>query len=235
MDASRVPFVENGEDFLLLTNIDGTAALANLAEGYRARLTWQPEHFPCLSLWMSFRGRKMAPWNGRHLALGMEPVCSPFGLGPGTARANNPLAAAGTPTAYPFKAAHAVRHEIPHRGGSPLMAPLRVVGIDFDHMHMGDLLREVHEHADAEIAGICDADPKRMQSAIANFSIPADQRLHRRRGLPQGDKARPRGAVRGAGGTCKIRRADRALRPAHRGRKALRDIGGRSAPDDCAR
>ena len=87
------------------TNIDGTAALANLAEGYRARLTWQPEHFPCLSLWMPFRGRKMPPWNGRHLAIGMEPVCSPFGLGPGTARANNPLAAAGTPTAYPFKAA----------------------------------------------------------------------------------------------------------------------------------
>ena len=24
------------------------------------------------------------------------------------------------------------------------MAPLRVAGINFDHMHMGDLLREVH-------------------------------------------------------------------------------------------
>lgn len=52
------------------------------------------------------------------------------------------------------------------------MAPLRVVGIDFDHMHMGDLLREVHEHPDAEIAGIFDRDPRRMQAAIANFAIP---------------------------------------------------------------
>ena len=34
----------------------------------------------------------------------------------------------------------------------------RVVGINFDHMHMGDLLRKVHEHPDAEIAGICDRD-----------------------------------------------------------------------------
>ena len=55
------------------------------------------------------------------------------------------------------------------------MAPLRVVGIDFDHMHMGDLLREVHEHADATIAGICDADPRRMQAAIANFAIGPDR------------------------------------------------------------
>jgi glucose-fructose oxidoreductase len=55
------------------------------------------------------------------------------------------------------------------------MAPLRVVGIDFDHMHMGDLLREVDEHADAEIAGVCDGDPKRMESAIAKFGIPADR------------------------------------------------------------
>jgi glucose-fructose oxidoreductase len=53
--------------------------------------------------------------------------------------------------------------------------PLRVVGIDFDHMHMGDLLREVHEHADAEIAGVCDPEPTRMRSAVANFAIPADR------------------------------------------------------------
>ena len=33
----------------------------------------------------------------------------------------------------------------------------RVVGINFDHMHMGDLLRQAHDHPGAEIAGICDA------------------------------------------------------------------------------
>ena len=47
-----------------------------------------------------------------------------------------------------------------------------ILGICFDHMHMGDLLRQVHEHPDAEIAGIYDPNRDRMASAIANFSIP---------------------------------------------------------------
>lgn len=55
------------------------------------------------------------------------------------------------------------------------MAPFRFVGMNFDHMHMGDLLRMVHEHPDAEIAGICDADPARMQPVIEKFQIPADR------------------------------------------------------------
>lgn len=55
------------------------------------------------------------------------------------------------------------------------MARFRVVGINFDHMHMGDLLRQVHDHPEAEIAGICDADPGRMASAIANFAIPPER------------------------------------------------------------
>jgi hypothetical protein len=49
----------------------------------------------------------MAPWNGRHLALGMEPICSPFGLGPAVARADNPMAKVGTPTARDFTAGEA--------------------------------------------------------------------------------------------------------------------------------
>ena len=55
------------------------------------------------------------------------------------------------------------------------MTKLQVVGINFDHMHMGDLLREVDAHPDAEIAAICDPDPARMAAAIAKFSIPADR------------------------------------------------------------
>ena len=47
----------------------------------------------------------------------------------------------------------------------------KVVGINFDHMHMGDLLRLVHDHPEADIAGICDAEPERMASAIENFAI----------------------------------------------------------------
>ena len=55
------------------------------------------------------------------------------------------------------------------------MARHRVLGISFDHIHMGDLLRLVADHPDAEIAGIYDPDPARMQSAIANFAIPQDR------------------------------------------------------------
>ncbi len=52
------------------------------------------------------------------------------------------------------------------------MKKLKVVGLNFDHMHMGDLLRQCHEHPGVEIAGICDEDPARMRSAIASFQIP---------------------------------------------------------------
>jgi hypothetical protein len=104
IDASRVPLGFNTEDLLQLNGVDGEAALANHAEGYRIRLSWQKEHFPSLLLWFSNRGRTMPPWNGRHLALGMEPICSPFGLGPATAAADNPIARSGTPTARDFAA-----------------------------------------------------------------------------------------------------------------------------------
>ena len=51
----------------------------------------------------------------------------------------------------------------------------RVAGINFDHMHMGDLLRQVHDHPGATIAGVCDADAGRMAGAIAAFAIPSDR------------------------------------------------------------
>jgi glucose-fructose oxidoreductase len=51
----------------------------------------------------------------------------------------------------------------------------RVAGVNFDHFHMGDLLRMVWEHPQAEIVGICDEQPARMDQAIANFQIPADR------------------------------------------------------------
>jgi glucose-fructose oxidoreductase len=52
---------------------------------------------------------------------------------------------------------------------------MKIVGINFDHFHMGDLLRMAYEHPRAEIVGICDEDPARMADAVRNFSIPADR------------------------------------------------------------
>ncbi len=51
----------------------------------------------------------------------------------------------------------------------------KFVGINFDHMHMGDLLRMVREHPDAEIAGVCDEDPKRMEGTSEALGIPRDR------------------------------------------------------------
>src|SRR5829696_6891659 len=51
----------------------------------------------------------------------------------------------------------------------------KIAGINFDHFHMGDLLRYAHEHPDAEIVGICDEQPARMQEAARNFGLPAEK------------------------------------------------------------
>src|SRR5580765_4488366 len=55
------------------------------------------------------------------------------------------------------------------------MANFRIAGISFDHMHMGDLLRLVHDTPNAELAGIFDPDRGKMERAIANFTIPPER------------------------------------------------------------
>src|SRR4051794_1412420 len=51
----------------------------------------------------------------------------------------------------------------------------KIAGINFDHMHMGDLLRMVHEHPAAEIVAICDEQSARMEAAISNFKLSPDR------------------------------------------------------------
>src|SRR6056297_664123 len=55
------------------------------------------------------------------------------------------------------------------------MPKFRIVGISFDHMHMGDLLRLVHEHPEAEIAGLYDPDLAKMQSVAGKFGVAEDR------------------------------------------------------------
>lgn len=55
------------------------------------------------------------------------------------------------------------------------MARWRIAGVDFDHFHMGDDLRFVHEHPEAEIVALCDEDPARMEEAVRNFGVPAER------------------------------------------------------------
>lgn len=51
----------------------------------------------------------------------------------------------------------------------------RIAGINFDHMHMGDLLRYAFENPGAEIVALCDNEPTRMQDAITRFGISPGQ------------------------------------------------------------
>lgn len=48
----------------------------------------------------------------------------------------------------------------------------KIAGINFDHFHMGDLLRYAHEHPKAEIVGISDEQPARMEEAIRKGLVP---------------------------------------------------------------
>ena len=52
------------------------------------------------------------------------------------------------------------------------MAKHRVIGVSFDHMHMGDLLRQVAEHPEAEIAAVFDPDRQRMEAAVRSLRHP---------------------------------------------------------------
>lgn len=55
------------------------------------------------------------------------------------------------------------------------MARWKIAGINFDHFHMGDLLRMAHNHPDVEIVAVCDERPERMADAVRNFGIRDDQ------------------------------------------------------------
>lgn len=51
---------------------------------------------------------------------------------------------------------------------------LKIVGINFDHFHMGDLLRMAFDHPSVDLVGICDETPARMEAARNAFEISDD-------------------------------------------------------------
>jgi len=109
LDPSRVPLARHTEEVLQLLDAPGEVALHNTAEGYRARLSWNRDHFPSLMFWFSNFGRQEPPWSGRHLALGVEPVCAALDLGPQISTSINPISTRGIPTARHFAAGETFR------------------------------------------------------------------------------------------------------------------------------
>jgi predicted dehydrogenase len=55
------------------------------------------------------------------------------------------------------------------------MATYKIVGLNFDHMHMGDLLRMAYNHPEVDIVGICHDDPAYMEPATRAFAIPQER------------------------------------------------------------
>src|SRR5678815_1161089 len=51
----------------------------------------------------------------------------------------------------------------------------RIAGINWDHMHMGDLLRMASEAPNAEIVGVWHHTPATMQQTMQRLNIPADR------------------------------------------------------------
>lgn len=52
----------------------------------------------------------------------------------------------------------------------------KIAGVNFDHMHMGDLLRLTSEHPQADIVGVADEDLNRVAPTADRFGIPAERR-----------------------------------------------------------
>jgi hypothetical protein len=99
---AQLPLAGSNEDLVQLCGVSGDFVLRYPSEGFQLRLSWNNDHFPSVLLWVSNRGRSYAPWNSRHIALGIEPVCSAFDLGPTVCNADNPISTAGTATAMGF-------------------------------------------------------------------------------------------------------------------------------------
>lgn len=102
LSLTKLPLQTKNEELVQLCGVTGDFVLRYPAEGFQVRLSWNTDHFPSVLLWISNQGRTEGPWNGRHLALGIEPMCSAFDLGPAVSTAANPIATGGTATAMAF-------------------------------------------------------------------------------------------------------------------------------------
>ena len=81
INASLIPLSFSTEELLQIDNHKGFVRLKNKEENYQIEMSWQPQDFPSCLLWYSNKGRTQYPWNGRFLAIGVEPIASAFDLG----------------------------------------------------------------------------------------------------------------------------------------------------------
>ena len=93
LDLTRYPQELDSEELVQLTDVTGPTTVHYLDQRWSLEIDWDRALLPDVMLWVSHRGRLHAPWNGRHLALGVEPLNGVFDLGRvGSPPAAHPLA-----------------------------------------------------------------------------------------------------------------------------------------------
>lgn len=80
-DFTHYPQPTHSEELLQLMNVRGPVTAHYLDAGWSLTLDWDHTLLPDLLLWVSHGGRLHAPWNGRHFALGVEPLNGAWDLG----------------------------------------------------------------------------------------------------------------------------------------------------------
>lgn len=81
LDLTRFPLPFATEELLQLAMCRSPLVLRYLQSRIEVLLDWDCEALPDVMLWISNGGRRGTPWNGRHFALGVEPVNGFFDLG----------------------------------------------------------------------------------------------------------------------------------------------------------
>jgi hypothetical protein len=81
IDLTGLPQPVDGEDLLQLFDLQGAVHVDYLDLGWSLAIDWDRHVLPDVMFWISQAGRRYPPWNGRHRAIGIEPVCGPFDLG----------------------------------------------------------------------------------------------------------------------------------------------------------
>lgn len=107
------PFAARHEDFFMLVeardNPLGWTAVTRADTGDAVLVLKDPRNLPVTLVWMSNGGREYAPWNGRHThVLGIEDARCWSLFGHAASVAENPLSAAGVPTAFTLDADRSV-------------------------------------------------------------------------------------------------------------------------------
>lgn len=102
VDLYSLPPAEATESLVQLCGVDGVMCATYLDEGFRFKLIWDARQLPSCLLWISNGGRSAWPWNRRHFALGIEPVCTAFDQGVVASTQANPISERGVATAVPL-------------------------------------------------------------------------------------------------------------------------------------